>query len=176
MPHQQLLTIESINEASPAEFLQIFKNVVEHSPDVAKLVAIKRPFTNREALITAFTGYMDELKCEDKVEILKFHPDLAGKLADVGQLTQESTVEQKLAGLDKLDPAQKTQMTTLNQKYREKFDFPFIICIRDNNTRLERILEGLQQRLPNPRYREILNAFAEVKKICTHRIKHIVSE
>lgn len=171
-----LLSIESINEASPAEFSQIFKNVVEHSPDVAKTVATRRPFADRKALIEAFNHHLDELKCEAKVQILKSHPDLAGTLFESGELTPESLAEQRLAGIHKLDATQKSDIASLNHNYYEKFDFPFVVCVRASNTRIERILEGLRERYPNPRYREIIIAMDEVKKICEFRIKHIVSD
>lgn len=47
---------------------------------------------------------------------MKLHPDLAGKLADEGKLTIESTEEQKAAGLDQISPENKIKMNVYNQE------------------------------------------------------------
>lgn len=174
MPHQKL-TIETVNQTSKAEFAQIFGNVVEYWPAAANAVHAKAPFTNVAALAHEFQVYLDSIKAHEHLDILKKHPDLAGKLADENKLSTESTAEQQSAGLNELSEEQKTQLVTMNNKYKEKFDFPFVICVRANN-KFEKILEGLQSRLPNPRYREILNGIEEVKKICAFRIKNIVQD
>lgn len=103
---------------------------------------------------------------------MKLHPDLAGKLADEGQLTHESTQEQKAAGLDKLTTDEKQEMNKLNNLYKTKFGFPFVICARENKA--ESILNGLKTRLNNEKQQELITGIEEVKKICILRVKDII--
>lgn len=64
-----------------------------------------------------FESYLHRLSTENKLRILRLHPDLAGKLLDVQQLTEESSYEQSSVGLDKLSPEDKRQITALNEEY-----------------------------------------------------------
>jgi 2-oxo-4-hydroxy-4-carboxy-5-ureidoimidazoline decarboxylase len=66
-----------------------------------------------------------------KEGILRLHPDLAGRLAASGNLTAESTKEQSSAGLQNLTEQERQKMNHLNQQYKQKFGFPFVICARE---------------------------------------------
>ena len=68
---------------------------------------------------------------EEKLGLLRAHPDLAGKAALAGSLTCESTEEQARAGLGSLTPEELARFTEMNNAYREKFDFPFILAVRN---------------------------------------------
>lgn len=52
----------------------------------------------------------------EKEDILKLHPDLAGRLSDLGKLTAESSNEQKSAGLNQIATEQKEKLSMLNLK------------------------------------------------------------
>jgi 2-oxo-4-hydroxy-4-carboxy-5-ureidoimidazoline decarboxylase len=52
-----------------------------------------------------------------KEGVLRLHPDLAGRLAELGSLTQESTAEQKAAGLDTMTLGEKQLLRETNIKY-----------------------------------------------------------
>lgn len=93
-------------------------------------------------------------------------------MADEGNLTKESTFEQNSAGLDKLSATNKGKMNLMNEEYKIKFGFPFIICVRENKA--ESILNGLTDRLQSSYEVEIETGIAEVKKICRLRICEII--
>jgi 2-oxo-4-hydroxy-4-carboxy-5-ureidoimidazoline decarboxylase len=63
-------------------------------------------------------------------------------------------------------------MNHLNQQYKQKFGFPFVICARENKK--EAILSGLERRLNNSKETEAITGVEEVKKICRLRILGIV--
>lgn len=168
------LSIEDVNKLSLTEFVNLFKNAIELWPKAPETIFLERPFTNRAKLISHFTDYLENLSINDKVAVLQSHPDLAGKLLDENKLSNESNDEQKSAGLNELNAEQSIQMIELNSKYKEKFGFPFVICVRQNN-KIERILEGFENRLPNNRDQEINNGIDAVKKICQLRIEDIVN-
>ena len=104
--------------------------------------------------------------------ILRVHPDLAGRLATNGQLTKESSSEQSQANLNQLTPEEKATLAHLNDNYKSKFGFPFVICARLNKK--EAIMVGLQRRLNHSSDIEVKNGIAEVLKICELRLKDIV--
>ena len=104
--------------------------------------------------------------------ILRVHPDLAGRLAQVGQLTSESTKEQSAANLNLMTDEEKEKMSRLNSIYKTKFGFPFVICARLNKK--EAILNGLENRCKNTAEEELQTGIGEVLKICQLRVKDIV--
>lgn len=167
------MKISDVNELSPKKFEEVFENVVELWPKAAEVVAAQRPFAGLNNISLAFNNYLENLSVNDKVAVLQSHPDLAGKLLEQNRLSSESAKEQAGAGLHLLTDKQKEQLVKLNAEYLEKFGFPFVICVRQNN-KIERILEGLAERLPNTRDEEIVNGINQVKNICQLRIEDIV--
>ena len=109
-----------------------------------------------------------------KVGILRCHPDLAGSLAASGQLSAESTSEQHRAGLLNLSPSEQTFLSEHNDKYKKKFGFPFVICVRENKK--QAIMEGITQRLHNCLEEEVDIGIEQVKKIGYIRLCDIVKQ
>lgn len=167
------LTIEDLNKLKSEEFLNLFKNIVELWPHASETVQIKKPFASLNEFATEFDSYLEDLSVDNKIAVLRSHPDLAGKLLDRNKLSEESAQEQASVGLDALTAARKLELVQLNAEYREKFDFPFVICVRQNK-KIEKILEGFHRRLPNNRSTEIINGINEVKKICRIRLENIL--
>lgn len=116
-------------------FIKIFGNVVEHYPAAAIGILKNRPFESAEDIALTVGNYLDSLPLSgaffkyfplyvfltcgfpEKEKILQLHPDLAGKLADLGKLTKESSQEQISAGLDKLTSEEKQKLNSLNEQY-----------------------------------------------------------
>ncbi|XP_023952823.2 2-oxo-4-hydroxy-4-carboxy-5-ureidoimidazoline decarboxylase [Bicyclus anynana] len=166
------LSVSEVNGLSDDQFEWVFRNVIELRSEAAASVLDLRPFTDAPDLCAAFDKYLDQLSVEGKLEVLKSHPDLAGRLAAKGELTQESTDEQRSAGLNELTVEQKAIMDFNNERYKNKFGFPFIICAREN--KIQSIIEGLKNRYNNTKVQEIVIGINEVKKICKLRILDIV--
>ncbi|KOB65437.1 Uncharacterized protein OBRU01_22748 [Operophtera brumata] len=158
------LSVSNVNSLQEDEFEEAFCNVIELCPDAAKRVKRLRPFKGTSEISAAFCQYLEGINAED----------LAGRLAARGQLTKESTDEQRSAGLHELTAADNKLMDESNQRYKEKFGFPFIICAREN--KVESIIAGLQARYHNTYEQEIKTGIEEVKKICTLRINDIMSD
>lgn len=167
------LSLEAVNSLAPAEFLRIFHNVVELWPAAAAHVSTKIPFGSITELATHFSHYLENIDNSSKILILQSHPDLAGRLLNTNSLSVESANEQAAAGLDQLQPQQRLLLSDLNKQYRDKFGFPFVICVRQTN-KIQKILEGIGARLPNDKQTEIVLGINEVKKICDIRIGDIV--
>lgn len=168
------LSLADLNALPAVQFCRLFRNVIECWPQAADAAVASRPFASVGALIGAFLQHIDALPDSDRIQILRLHPDLAGRMAAAGELTAESTAEQRQAGLAELDAAQSGELRRLNDEYRERFGFPFVICVRQTN-RFEAIVAGLRRRLQNTLAEEIAQGTAEVRQICRLRVEALVT-
>ena len=106
-----------------------------------------------------------------QLALLNAHPDLAGRLAVSGELTAESTSEQASAGLDKCSPDEFRRFTELNEAYKRKFPFPFIMAVK-GKSRAE-ILKAFEHRIHNAEDIEFRTALSEVHKIALIRLRDL---
>jgi 2-oxo-4-hydroxy-4-carboxy-5-ureidoimidazoline decarboxylase len=157
------------NAASSDDFCAALDGVWEHSPWIAEAAAAKRPFANLEELAATMWRVVCEADEERKLALLRAHPDLAGRLARAGALTTESAGEQASLGLDRLSDDEFAFFTEKNRAYRERFGFPFIICVRDHTKTT--IREAFERRLAGTREAEMQIALDEVRKIAEYRLR-----
>ncbi|TYC89203.1 2-oxo-4-hydroxy-4-carboxy-5-ureidoimidazoline decarboxylase [Novosphingobium sp. BW1] len=108
---------------------------------------------------------------DEQLALIRAHPELAGKAAIDRTLTQASASEQASAGLDRLTPAEYEEFHALNAAYRERFDFPFIICVR--LTDKAGILAAMRARLANDRETEIATALLQIGEIVRLRLEDL---
>lgn len=157
------------------EFVSRFGGVFEHSPFIAERAydvgSISEPLTAAHvhgALAKIFQG----ASREERLGVLRAHPDLAGKLAIAGGLTEDSRQEQAGAGLDRLTPEEHARFTALNEAYVAKNGFPFIIAVKG----LDRfaILENFEARISNSLDGEFETACAQVEKIARLRLEALL--
>lgn len=169
-------TIAEINALDRDEFIARLGFLFEGSPWTAAETWPSRPFTDREALYAALVRTMRTAPRERQLALIRAHPDLVGRAALAGTLTRESTSEQRAAGLDPgvLTKAEIAAFTGANERYQERFGFPFVICAREN--RKESILAGFATRLEHDRDAEIATALDEIAKIAWYRLADVVAE
>jgi OHCU decarboxylase len=110
---------------------------------------------------------------KDKLELIRAHPDLAGKAAMAGKLTDESTSEQKGAGLDQCTEEEFAEFTKLNAAYIKAFGFPFIIAVKGHDR--HSILQAFRDRLKNNPKQEFAEALRQIDRIAGFRIEEILS-
>ena len=168
------MTLAEANQLSQIDFVQNFGGIFEHSPWIAQEGAKARPFENRDQLHQTICQIVANSSQEKKLALLIAHPDLVGKIALAGQLTQASTNEQASAGLTQLSAEEIQLFQDNNKAYREKFGFPFIICARLNKK--EAILNGFKNRLQNSREQEMKTALEEIYKIADFRLRDLIRD
>ena len=161
--------MESINQLGQAEFVERFGPLFEHSPWIAENAWSDRPFADADELFEALRAAMYAAPRERQLALIRAHPDLAGKAAIDGSLTRSSTSEQASAGLDRLTPDEFEVFTRTNTAYRERFDFPFVVCVREHTK--ESILRVASERLSNSEDEEIRVALEEIAKIARLRLE-----
>lgn len=154
-----------------ADFLEAYGEIYESSPWVAKAVwpeASQGKLDASDAMAAAMRAAVDGAGMEQKLALLRAHPELAGRAAIAGELTEASTSEQAGAGLDRCAPAEFEEFQSLNARYNEKFGFPFIIAVK-GLSRAD-ILEAFRARVENDRDTEFETAMNEVHKIAALRL------
>jgi len=167
------IELSYLNEASEEEFIQWIGPVYEESPWVARRTWRKRPFENREGLWNGLQDTVWEAPLEDRLALIRSHPDLVGRAAREGSLTPASNREQEGAGLNDLSQDEITRFEKYNREYRVRFDFPFVICARENKK--ETILSAFPLRLQNSREEEMETALVEIGKIARFRLYDMVT-
>lgn len=161
-------TLEALNAADRDAFVDALGHLFEHSPWVAAGTHGKGPFPDADALHAALCATMRLAPRQSQLALVRAHPDLAGRLAKAGELTAASTREQAAAGLDRLSREESDEIGRLNEAYKDKFDFPFVICARLNAK--DAILAALRTRLGNSADAELSTALAEIAKIARLRL------
>jgi len=167
------VTLDDVNMLPPDAFVETFGSIYEHSSWVAEAAVDERPFVRQSDLIQHMRESVNEASNAEKLSLLWAHPELAGKAAIDGTLTQGSQDEQASAGLDRMLPTEFSALTQMNAAYNTKFGFPFIICVRLTNK--AGILEALENRLKNTIEEEFETALGEVHKIAELRLEGVLS-
>jgi beta-ureidopropionase / N-carbamoyl-L-amino-acid hydrolase len=124
------LTLQHLNDATPAEFTALLDGTYEHSPWIAERAVSSRPFHSLAQLKLALVKVVRECGRETQLKLIRAHPELAGKAMVSKTLTAESTHEQGKAGLTDCTPQEFAQIQQLNADYNAKFGFPFILAVR----------------------------------------------
>jgi 2-oxo-4-hydroxy-4-carboxy-5-ureidoimidazoline decarboxylase len=162
------MTLDEINAAPVADFVAALGAVFEDSPWVAERAAAARPFATVAALHEAMLAAVSAAPEETQLAFLRGHPELGGAAARSGQLGDHSTAEQRALGLERLAEDRAAEIQRLNAAYRDRFGFPFIICV-GRRTRLS-ILERLHRRLGSEAEQERQAALAEIGLITRLRL------
>ena len=162
------VALGDLNDMELAAFAAAIGDAFELAPWVAEQAYAKRPFATVAALHLAMMAAVRAAPAATQVAFLGQHPDLAGKAARAGTVTEESKHEQASVGLDALSEEDFARFHRLNDAYREKFGFPFIVCVR-RHTR-DSILQQFERRLQNDEGLEFATAVQEVFLITRLRI------
>jgi 2-oxo-4-hydroxy-4-carboxy-5-ureidoimidazoline decarboxylase len=165
--------LDELNGCSQSDFVATLANIFEHSPWVAEQAFAVRPFAGVNALFAAMKSAVERAPQELRLKLIKSHPDLANKTQRAAGLTAESTSEQNSVGLDRLSDAEFEAFERVNNAYRSKFGFPYIVCVR-RHTR-DSILADFERRLPNDAATETATSVAEICRIAALRLDQLIA-
>jgi 2-oxo-4-hydroxy-4-carboxy-5-ureidoimidazoline decarboxylase len=158
-----------LEELDRASFAALLGQAFEQASWIADAVWERAPFTSLDELDRALRAVIAEAPEARRLELVRAHPDLAGKAAVAGELSATAASEQASAGLDRLTPAQHARFTELNAAYRDRFGFPFVICVRDHTR--DSILQAFEVRLEHGRDEELSTALGQVARIARLRME-----
>ncbi len=157
---------------SKERFVERFGGVFEDSPWVAERAhglelgpAHDTAIGVWHALVRVFRRASED----ERLAVLRAHPDLAGKLAQARRLTADSAAEQASAGLDAVTDAERARFEALNTAYADRFGFSFIIAVRGLNK--TEILDAFERRIDNSRKAELETACRQVERIARLRLE-----
>jgi 2-oxo-4-hydroxy-4-carboxy-5-ureidoimidazoline decarboxylase len=162
-------SLGEINAMSAADFVAALADVYEHAPWVAERAAGGRPYPTVAALHDGLMQAVHGAPAATQRAFVRGHPELGGKLARAGAMTEASRSEQGGLGLDRLNDEEFARFEQLNAAYRERFAFPFIICVR-RHTRTS-IRAEFERRLGNDPAAELAAALAEIGHITRLRLE-----
>lgn len=154
-----------------SEFVSRFGGVFEHSAWIAERAWNKGGLPPQLDAATVHHHLAEAFRAaseEERLGVLRAHPDLAGRLAVAGELTEDSSKEQAGAGLNQLTETEFARFTDLNTRYQAKFGFPFIIAVKGLGK--AEILHAFENRIHNSRQAEFETACREVEKIASLRL------
>jgi 2-oxo-4-hydroxy-4-carboxy-5-ureidoimidazoline decarboxylase len=166
-------SLSDLNASSKGDFVAALANIFEHSPWIAEQVASARPFAGVKQLFDAMKAAVDRAPSELRLALIKAHPDLANRTQRAAGLTAESSAEQDSIGLDRLSDAEYQAFERVNNAYRAKFGFPYIVCVR-RHTR-DSILRDFERRLPNDANSEMAKSIEEICRIAALRVDQLVT-
>jgi len=159
----------------PEAFIERYGGVYEHSSWVAEDIVAEDTFgddidpADTDSLIILFVECVDNASRDRRLALIRAHPDLAGRAAIAGALTNESTEEQTSAGIDQCTPDEFAHFQDFNERYKKKFEFPFVMAVRDSNRAA--ILAAFEERLHNDPEEEFECAISEIHKIARLRLE-----
>lgn len=160
------MTDRPFNMLPSEAFVARYAAVVEHSPWVVERAAARRPFAD---LTEGIIAVLEDATPDERVSVIRAHPELAGRAAIAGTLTEDSRREQASAGLDRMTVPEFERFHALNAAYRARFGFPFVICVR--RTDRAGILRAMAERLDNDRETELATALVEIGHIVRLRLE-----
>jgi 2-oxo-4-hydroxy-4-carboxy-5-ureidoimidazoline decarboxylase len=166
-------TLTGLNACSRDDFVTALANIFEYSPWIAEQAASARPFAGVTQLFAAMKAAVDNAAPELRLALIKAHPDLANKTQRAAGLTAESNAEQNSVGLDRLSEAEYEAFERVNSAYRDKFGFPYIVCVRRHAK--DSILRDFERRLPNDVTTEVTTSIAEICRIAALRLDQLVA-
>ncbi len=167
-------SVKHLKQLNLDEFVGRYGGIYEHSPWVAEEThEIVGEIEDEGELATVFRMCVEQATDERKLALICAHPDLAGKAAISGELTEESSVEQASAGIDQCSKEEYQQFQDLNDQYKNKFGFPFVMAVRDSDR--QEILAAFQRRLENDSQTEFATAIREIHKIARLRLQGLVT-
>ena len=164
--------LSDLNACSRGDFVAALANIFEYSPWIAEHAASARPFAGVKQLFDAMKAALDRAPPELRLALIKAHPDLADQTQRAAGLTAESSAEQNSAGLDRLSDLEYVAFERVNNAYRAKFGFPYIVCVR-RHTR-DSILRDFERRLPNDAKTEMKASIEEICRIAALRVDQLV--
>ena len=166
------IKLSELNACGKDDFVAALGNIFEYSPWIAEQAASMRPFAGVQQLFVAMKAAVDRAPVEARLALIKAHPDLANKTQRAAGLTAESDAEQNSLGLDRLSDAEYDAFERVNNAYRAKFGFPYIVSVRRHTK--DSVLRDFERRLPNDATTEMQRSVEEIGRIAALRLDQLV--
>ena len=165
-----MILINKINNLSQSKFIEIFANIFEKTKWIAERLHNQKPFNSFEDLCLKILEIFRTTSKENQLKIIRAHPNLADK-KKISLLNIDSRAEQNRAGLDQCSEKEFKEFNNLNNEYKKKFGFPFILAVEGKNK--AEILNKFKKRILNSADDEFKESISQVCKIANLRLNKI---
>lgn len=166
-------SLATLNRLDRDAFVEAVGFAFEGSPWIARSAWESRPWGSLDELVNSLWRAVETADVAAQEELLRAHPDLAGAELDEGRLTASSQAEQTGAGLHLLSVKERRRLHDLARRYRQKFGFPCVICVREHTP--ASILASTERRLGSTPGEERTTALGEVRKIALLRLRDVLA-
>jgi OHCU decarboxylase len=152
-------------------FVRRYGAIYEDSPWVAEAVwPGAGALRNARALACAMAAVVDSASPEQKLALIRAHPQLAGRT----RMADASVREQSGAGLDQCSSQEFADFQRLNTAYNDRFGFPFIVAVKGMSRR--DILDAFETRLANDPETEFAEALCQIHRIAAFRLADLFED
>ena len=152
-------------------FIQRYGAIYEDSPWVAEAVwpgaGVLR---SAPSLAGAMAAVVDSVSREQKLALIRAHPQLASR----ARMADASVREQSVAGLDQCSAQEFADFQRLNAAYNDRFGFPFIVAVKGMSRR--DILGAFAARLANDPESEFAEALRQIHRIAAFRLADLFED
>lgn len=154
-----------------AGFIQRYGAVYEDSPWVAEAVwPGAGALRSVQALAGAMAAVVDSASREQKLALIRAHPQLASR----ARMADASVREQSGAGLDQCSAEELADFQRLNAAYNARFGFPFIVAVKGLTRR--DILDAFAARLGHDPEVEFAEALRQIHRIAAFRLAELFED
>lgn len=164
----QTYTVDELNTMSATDFEHSLSSIFEDTTWPIAIVAKQRPFTGFVNMYIDIVNAVEQSGADKQLELIKSHPELACKNLRNDKIAAHSQNEQSGAGLNECTQAEASELAHLNQQYREKFGFPFLLAVK--NATKAQIFSSLKTRMNNSKETELTIALQQEYKIVLFRL------
>ena len=164
-----IISIDKINQLTKNDFISIFGNIFEKTKWIADSAYNLKPYKSSSELSAMIMKIYENTTKENYLKIFNAHPELAVE----NRLTDDSKNEQNNSNLNQCTDEEFNEFKILNNKYKKKFGFPFIIAVKGKNK--SEILDNFRKRTNNKINLEFKEAKEQVKKIASYRLNEIIN-
>ncbi|MCY7273493.1 MAG: 2-oxo-4-hydroxy-4-carboxy-5-ureidoimidazoline decarboxylase [Phormidesmis sp. CAN_BIN44] len=161
-------SIAQLNQMSQLEFVERLGAVFEETPTIAQQVWEQRPFADVDDLHQKMIAIVKMMSQAEQLKLIRAHPDLGSK----AKMAEASVQEQSGVGLDRLSSQEYARFQSLNQAYKDKFGFPFIVAVKNHSK--SSVLDVFDRRLENSLSAEITQALVEISTIVHFRLMSLI--
>lgn len=166
------LAFPALDQLGRAAFVAALGGIFEHSPWVAEQAWERRPFGDLATLHRSMVSIVAAAGRERQLALIRAHPELAGAAARAGALTAASHQEQGSAGLDTAGSDELARFRALNERYRTRFGFPFVMAVKGKSK--AEILAAFTERLAQSPEAEFDRALEEIARIARLRLETLI--
>ena len=174
-PGDRLVRLDQVNDMSSEEFVATFSGLFQGPDRLVERAYAQRPFSDTHDLRRAFQEALFGADADEQDQLIAAYPDLGAGSVATGEEGAASLADQSVLGLNRLAEKEHDELAALTQAYRERFGFPLIVAVRDQDS-FDQILRRGWERLDNCPTQEHTAALIEIAKIATHRFDRLVTD